>query len=54
MTHEPWTFWFLFGFFLHDSALNVILTFSGSAENQVCVCRAGELVYVLETATGIH
>lgn len=49
MTHEL--------FFLHDSALNVILTFSGSAEIEIratCVCRAGELVHVLETATGIQ
>lgn len=46
-----------FFFSLHDSALNAILTFSGSAEIEIrdtCVCRAGELVYVLETATGIH
>lgn len=58
MTHEPWVFCcFSFFFFLRDSALNVILAFSGSAEIEIrdtCVCGAGELVYVLETATGIQ
>lgn len=52
MTHE-----LFFLLFSHDSALNVILTFSGSAEIEIrdtCVCGAGELVHVLETTTGIQ
>lgn len=44
-------------FFLHGSASNVILAFSGSAEIEIrdfCVYGAGELVHGLETATGLQ